>query len=128
MRSDLSTRDANKGYARQDEKPPSRGTSFLTERNGQQNQTLENRLRANFGIAKGVQAIPTGRYDSGGCLADTRTHRYESDGPSAPALVTEKSVYTGVGGGDGSDGGGGGGGGGGAGRAGLVNRSRNARR
>jgi len=127
MRSDLSTRDANKGYARQDEKP-SRRTSFLTERNGQQNQTLENRLRANFGIAKGVQTIPTGRYDSGGCLADTRTHRYVSDGPSAPALVTEKSVYTGVGGGDGSDGGGGGGGGGGAGRAGLVNRSRNARR
>jgi len=67
-----------------------RHASFLTERNGQQNQTLENRLRANFGIAKGVQTIPTGRYDSGGCLADTRTHRYVSDGPSAPALVTEK--------------------------------------
>lgn len=52
------------------------------------NQTLENRLRENFGIAKGVGAIRAGRYDSGGCLADTRTHRYVY--PAYPALVAEK--------------------------------------
>jgi len=78
-----------------------------------------------FGIAEGVRAVPAGRYDCGGCLADTHGQNLHPPSLSPFLFLSRVSPPSGKvlyssgrhGGGDG-----------GAGKAGLVNWSRNARR